>query len=244
MWQRTHSPRLGSGTILFVAAVFWWFPSHADGQGFQGFDSSSLTPVTEAQGQWGLKIVVLNVGQADAVLLLTPNGDVCLIDSGRTSTAGNRVVDYLSTKALNGVGTLKTIDVLYSTHFDQDHIGGLKRIVERGIRIRKAFDQGLSAKRDQKTRYMEYVAAVGDADNDLKQDADESNYVRHRLDYGHVEYVGLEDEVEIRCVAVRGDTAGDAHDLDRDPSTSDIDENPGSIAVRCRSPFSATVHAA
>ena len=34
-----------------------------------------------------------------------------------------------------------------STHYDSDHIGGLPRLVERGLGIEKAFDQGPSGKR-------------------------------------------------------------------------------------------------
>ena len=38
------------------------------GQGFNGFDKANLTPVTNTDGDWGLKIIVLNVGQADAIV--------------------------------------------------------------------------------------------------------------------------------------------------------------------------------
>ncbi len=151
MKQLTYSIGPRSRTILIVAAVSWWFPSPASGQGFQGFDSSTLTPVSDVAGQWGLKIVVLDVGQADAILVMTPNGDICLIDSGKTNAHGSRIVDYLSSPALNGIGVLKTIDLLYTTHFDQDHIGGMKKITERGVHIRKAFDQGRSEARSVTT---------------------------------------------------------------------------------------------
>jgi beta-lactamase superfamily II metal-dependent hydrolase len=74
MKQLTYSLGSGSRKMLIVAVVFWWFPSLAGSQGFQGFDSSTVTPVSDAAGQWGLKIVVLDVGQADAILVMTPNG--------------------------------------------------------------------------------------------------------------------------------------------------------------------------
>ncbi len=242
MKQLTYSIGSRSRTILIVAAVFWWFPSPASGQGFQGFDSSTLTPVSDVAGQWGLKIVVLDVGQADAILVMTPNGDICLIDSGKTNAHGSRIVDYLSSPALNGIGVLKTIDLLYTTHFDQDHIGGMKKITERGVHIRKAFDQGRSEDRSVTTAtgrisyYGKYVAAVGDPDGDLVQDADEPSFVRHRMAHGHLERIGLEDNVEIRCVAARGDTEGTANDLALNPATggTTFNENPGSIALLIR----------
>ena len=144
--------------------------------------------------------------------------------------------------ALNGIGELSTIDLLYSTHFDQDHIGGLPKLVERGLRIRKAFDQGISGKRSLTTAggnssvYSQYVMAVGDPNNNLKQDDNEPAFVRHKIHYAHVETIGKEDQVEIRCVAVRGDTEGTARDIDLEPmgASTTFDENPGSIALLVR----------
>lgn len=211
-------------------------------QSFSGFDSNTLSPVSGTQSSWGLKIVVLNVGQADAIIVLAPNGDVVLVDSGKTKTAGNQVADYLGSETLNGVGGLSSIDLLYTTHYDSDHIGGLPRIVERGIRIRKAFDQGISGRRSMLTSnnnptvYSKYVAAVGDPNNNQRQDANEPNFVRHKLHYGHIENIGQRDQIEIRTVSVRGDTEGTAHDDDLDPQNKGLafDENPGSIALLIR----------
>ncbi len=204
-------------------------------QDFDGHDDPNLVPVANSPDPWGLKIVVFDVGQADAVLLMTPNGDTCMVDTGKTNANGDLFAAYLKTAADNGVGELNTLDLLYTTHYDRDHIGGITKLRDGGIRIRKAFDQGLSVKRDGKTFYTKYVTAVGDPNNNYVQDADEPDFVRHRLDVGHSEFIGATDDVEIRCVSVRGDTVGDAHDLpDLDPSVADIDENPGSIALLVR----------
>ncbi len=220
--------------ILYLAAAAVAGATPSVAQPFEGLGSATLPTVADTPGAWGLRIVVLNVGQADAILVITPNGDVCLIDSGKTSAAGNRIVGYLSTKTLNGVGNLKTIDLLYTSHYDLDHIGGLRRIVERGVRVRKAFDQGLSRKRNGKPRYVEYVTALGDPNNNLVQDDDEPGFVRHKLHYGHLERMGLEDEVEVHCVSARGDTKGQGHDWALDPSVAKINENPGCIALVIR----------
>jgi beta-lactamase superfamily II metal-dependent hydrolase len=94
-------------------------------QDFEGFDSTALPPVTNTLGDWGLKIVIMKVGQADAILVMTPNGDTCLIDSGKNKSNCNQIADLLSSKTVNGVGNIKTVDLLYTTHYDLDHIGGL-----------------------------------------------------------------------------------------------------------------------
>ncbi len=54
--------------------------------------------------------------------------------------------------------------------------------------------------------------------------------------HGHLERIGLEDNVEIRCVAARGDTEGTANDLALIPATggTTFNENPGSIALLIR----------
>ena len=206
---------------------------------FKGLESSSLETVQDVEGKWGLKIVVLDVGQADAILVFAPNGDVCLIDSGTKGRASKKVYNFLNTKELNGIGRLGTIDLLYTTHYDIDHIGAILAIVSKGIEIRKAFDQGLSKHRKlltptgKNSAYGKYVIAVGDPNNNLKQDDNESDYVRHAIHYGHSEWIGKNDNIEIKCVGVRGDTKGTTYDKDLDPSNKigKFDENPGSIAL-------------
>ena len=183
-----------------------------------------------------------DVGQADAVLLLTPNGDAALIDTGQWRRDGHNIADYLTCPSCNGVGAVTTVGLLYSTHYDRDHIGGLPTLVDRGIRILKAFDQGPSGARLQATgkgyrvTYAKSLKAVGDPDGNNLQGTGERRFVRNRIDYGHIETIGQRQEVEILCVAVRGDTAGADHDLDRNPqgASKSFDENPGSIALLVR----------
>jgi competence protein ComEC len=179
-------------------------------------------------------IIFFDAGQADCILMFTPNGDSCLIDSGKTNDTGDLVAEYLSSEELNGVGEIDTIDLLYTTHYDLDHIGGIDQIVANDISFAKAFDQGLSKKRKGKENYTKYVEAVGDPNDNYVKDQDESDFVRNRIQYGHEEKIGLNDSVEIRCVSVRGDTKGTAYDIDRDATNYEIDENPGSIALLVR----------
>jgi len=228
-WARWQWPK--SLAIVFAVALVLGCVSAAE---FKGFDSSTLAPVTETDGAWGLKIVFFNVGQADAILLLAPNGDCCLIDSGKTKSHGDSIADYLSSQQVNGVADLQRLDLLYTTHYDLDHIGGLPQIVARGIQIRRAYDQGLSFQRHNAPRYLAYTKAVGDANDNLQEDEDEDNYVRTRIRYGRSEPIGLNDEIQILCVSARGDTKGNEHDLPLDPAAGEIDENPGSIALLVR----------
>ncbi|MFC5529750.1 MBL fold metallo-hydrolase [Cohnella yongneupensis] len=71
-----------------------------------------------------LSVYFLNVGQGDATYIHTANGDDILIDGGKNE-AGPIVVDYL--KQLG----VKDIEVLISTHPDEDHVGGLDTVLQK-----------------------------------------------------------------------------------------------------------------
>ncbi len=224
--------------ILWISlvAVALILPVNLLAKEFHGLESKTLSPVTDGSGKWGLKIVFFNVGQADAILLVTPAGDACLIDSGKTSENGKLIASYLGSKKDNKVGDIQTIDLLYTTHYDLDHIGGLPTIVDRDICITKAFDQGCSLQRHGQKKYTAYITALGDPNDTLNMKKDEPDCVRHAIEYDYVEYLDEDKKVEIRCVAVRGDTKGNQKDLDLDPSNkpSEFNENPGCIALLIR----------
>jgi len=69
-----------------------------------------------------LNIIYLNVGQADSTLI-TINGKTMLIDAGSGSD-GYYVSEFL--KAQN----ITKIDYLIGTHADEDHVGGMYKIIE------------------------------------------------------------------------------------------------------------------
>jgi competence protein ComEC len=69
-----------------------------------------------------LNIIYFDVGQADSTLI-TINDKVMLIDAGN-STDGYYISEFL--KAQN----ISKIDYLIGTHIDEDHVGGLYKIIE------------------------------------------------------------------------------------------------------------------
>ena len=85
-----------------------------------GDEGEPTTPVPEGEFQ----IHHIDVGQADATLLLAPNGETMLIDSGDWREDGETVLDYLDEHDID------RIDHLVSTHAHADHIGGHARIIE------------------------------------------------------------------------------------------------------------------
>lgn len=171
---------------------------------------------------WALHIAILDVGQADAIAMVTSEGKACLIDAGEYSRDAATVARFLRSQGENGVGRIDTVELAFATHYDKDHIGGFAPLIAKGITINKLADQGPSLKRKGATTYTSFLNAVGDPDDTGKAG------IRTRAIEGQEWTLG---PARIRCVSVRGDTAGTAYDLPLDPSQRHVDENPGSVAL-------------
>jgi competence protein ComEC len=72
--------------------------------------------ITSAYAQAQLEVHFIDVGQGDSTLIITPDGDVALIDGGLDN---GMALEYLDSLNIN------TIDVIIATHPHQDHIAGL-----------------------------------------------------------------------------------------------------------------------
>ena len=69
-----------------------------------------------------LSIHMIDVGQGESILIITPNNKTILIDAGDRNE-GRRVKAYLTKNRIN------KIDLLIGTHPHSDHIGGLSEII-------------------------------------------------------------------------------------------------------------------
>ncbi len=98
--------------------------------------------------RYGLEIYMLDVGQGDSLFFRTPEGITCLYDSGSSNVKQVGAFRLLPFLKWSGVGRL---DYLFISHMDQDHINGVKELVEDsrssgGIRIEHAVFPKLSMK--------------------------------------------------------------------------------------------------
>ncbi len=93
------------GFFLFANVFIWMVVERADSQG-------------------ELTVAFLDVGQGDAIYIEAPNGNQLLIDGG----TGQQVL-----RELGRVMPFydRSIDIVLSTHPDQDHVGGLPAVLER-----------------------------------------------------------------------------------------------------------------
>ncbi|TYT60284.1 ComEC/Rec2 family competence protein [Natrialba swarupiae] len=102
-----------------------------------------------------LEIHHIDVGQADATLLIEPSGETMLIDSGDWRQGGSDVIAYLEDQDVD------RIDHLVATHGHADHIGGHDAIIEHyeternGIGV--AYDSGVAHTSQTYERYLDAI---------------------------------------------------------------------------------------
>lgn len=106
--------------LLAAALVFTFLPLGKSFWGWLYADSRFAVPLSYDIPSL-LRIHVLDVGKADAILLES-QGCTALLDAG-TSAHGEKVADYL---ARQGVTAL---DFLIMSHPDSDHVGGMVQIL-------------------------------------------------------------------------------------------------------------------
>ena len=108
--------------------------------------------------QSGMEICMLDVGQGDCLFWELPDGTTFLSDGGSTSVSdvGNyRIVPFLKARGVH------KIDYLLISHMDQDHINGIKEVLEDGsIQVKQALLPGLQRKDDA---YLEMEALLENA---------------------------------------------------------------------------------
>src|SRR5215471_386201 len=89
-----------------------------------------------------LDIYVIDVEGGNATLLVSPQGESLLIDTGNTGAAAPRDADRIV--AATNDAKLQQIDHLVTTHWHGDHFGGMAELAKR-IPIREFIDHGANA---------------------------------------------------------------------------------------------------
>src|SRR5215510_13799711 len=89
-----------------------------------------------------LDIYVIDVEGGNATLLVSPQGESLLIDTGNTGAAAPRDADRIIAATTDA--KLQQIDHLVTTHWHGDHFGGMAELAKR-IPIREFIDHGANA---------------------------------------------------------------------------------------------------
>ena len=154
-----------------------------------------------------LKIYHIDVEQADAILIVSPGGHTLLIDSGKNGH-GSRI------KKIMQQAGLSRIDYFVSTHYHEDHYGGIDDLAnDAEITIGKIFDRGdkdfIPASKRNSPSFKDYQDAGGN----------------HAEQLTRGETIPLDDAMSVTCIASGGVVLQELN-----PVTG-VDENDMSIAL-------------
>jgi competence protein ComEC len=107
--------RVGAQVVLAAAAI--WVVSAA-----------SRPALTGSQPAGWMRVSFLDVGQADATLVQTPDGRSLLVDAGGSLSPRSDIGSRIVVPALWSLG-VRRLDVAALTHGDPDHVGGLAAVL-------------------------------------------------------------------------------------------------------------------
>jgi competence protein ComEC len=120
-----------------------------------GTGEATATATSTAGVDGTFEVHNINVGQADSVLLVSPEGETMLVDSGGWQDDGATVIEYLESRDVD------RIDHLVSTHGHADHIGGHEAVIdhyetEKGG-VGAVYDSGVPHTSKTYERYLDAV---------------------------------------------------------------------------------------
>lgn len=110
----------------------------------EGRDKRGWVRTSYLGGDPLLELYVIDVGQGDGLLVITPEGHTIMIDGGETrqkQVTGKNAADFVDWKFCNDFLTQAqqrvktnrriTLDAVIASHCDQDHFGGLWNLLDR-----------------------------------------------------------------------------------------------------------------
>lgn len=113
-----------------------------------------MLPAGSQADPGGLEIFFIDTNGGAATLLVGPNRESVLVDTGNP---GNRDADRIVHVARD-VAQLQSIDHLVTTHWHSDHYGGIGRLVEQ-IPVKRFYDRGVPEKLAEDPQYFPFLIA-------------------------------------------------------------------------------------
>lgn len=111
------------------------------------------------------RIVFLDVGQGDGIIVETPGGTVMVIDGGSTSQSAENLAEYTLKPALKALG-MADVNFWVVTHGDTDHVSGLMYILENYEMSNISIDCILMAGYGGNTKKLEEIKLLAE-ENDI-----------------------------------------------------------------------------
>ncbi|ERJ07486.1 Competence-like protein [Halorhabdus tiamatea SARL4B] len=132
-------------------------PSEASSGSETGTESPQKTDSepTSSEAEGTLEIHHIDVGQADSTLIVTPNEETILVDTGGWRDDGETVLQYLEAQGIT------QIDHLVETHPHADHIGGHEAVIDyfenEGGGIGAAYGPGVASSSNTHEEYLDAI---------------------------------------------------------------------------------------
>ncbi len=118
-----------------------------------GAGNGDIEPAEPADGT--LEVHYISVGQAASVLVISPDGETILIDSGHFNDDGKHVIEYLDAR------NIERLDYLVTSHPDADHIGGHADVINHfeanGDGVGEIYDPGITSTTQTYSQYLDAV---------------------------------------------------------------------------------------
>ncbi len=108
-------------------------------------------PFEEENAEGTLRLVMIDVGQADALLLVGPDGTSMLVDGGKSGS------DDEIERALEDAG-VDRLDYTLLSHVHADHLGAMDELLEAHPEVQRCYDHGGPASTNAYASYVEEAA--------------------------------------------------------------------------------------
>ena len=102
-----------------------------------------------------LKMTMLSVGQGECILLRLPGGTCMMVDGG--SSSRKEIGKYVICPALKYYG-VSQLDFVLITHMDDDHISGIRELLEKDCPIRNLIVPQMGQAEEKDTHFLRMVA--------------------------------------------------------------------------------------
>ncbi len=120
-------------------------------------DNTSDPVESSGESVGSLEVHYINVGQSVSTLIISPDGETMLVDTGHYNDDGEHVLAYLRQHEID------RIDHLVTSHGDADHIGGNAAIIEHyeteADGIGAVYDPGITASTNTYSEYLDAIEA-------------------------------------------------------------------------------------
>ncbi|KOX95006.1 lamin tail domain-containing protein [Haloarcula rubripromontorii] len=150
---------IAAAVLLVLAGCGGFVANGIDSSANQPTATETATPdaPSPAAANGTLEVHFINVGQSVATLLVSPDNETMLIDSGDFTDDGEYVLQYLDRQDID------RIDHFVVSHNDADHIGGNAAVIrhyeteQNGVGA--VYDPGIAASTQTYERYLDAVEA-------------------------------------------------------------------------------------